>query len=131
MLARAGFGDYAPGTKPLGEDRLADRVIDLVRAGVRKVFALQPDVGAPAFAEPRRKGQCRRAADPLAQFFMKFLLERLFVQVLLNAFLEPLERRHQRFRYVAAAKRAEATALVRQLAAYRGFEQGRRFVSLQ
>ena len=28
-------------------------VVDLVRAGVRQVFALQPDLRAPALREPR------------------------------------------------------------------------------
>ena len=50
VLAGAGLGDDALRAEALGEQRLADRVVDLVRARVREVFALEPDLGAPAFA---------------------------------------------------------------------------------
>ncbi len=48
VLPGAGLGDDAPLAHALGEQRLAERVVDLVRAGVRQVFALQEDAGAAA-----------------------------------------------------------------------------------
>ena len=46
VLPRAGLGDDARLAHPLGEQPLAERVVDLVRAGMREVFALQPDLRA-------------------------------------------------------------------------------------
>ena len=64
VLTRAGLGDDALGAEPLGKQRLAHRVVDLVRAGVREVLALEPDLGAPALAQRGRKRQRGRTADP-------------------------------------------------------------------
>ncbi len=48
MLAGAGLGDDAPCAEALCEQRLADRIVDLVSAGVREVLALEPHFRAPA-----------------------------------------------------------------------------------
>ena len=48
----------------LGEQRLADGVVDLVRAGVREVLALQPHLGAPARRQARREGERGGSAHP-------------------------------------------------------------------
>jgi hypothetical protein len=48
VLAGAGLGHDAPRAQALGQQRLADGVVDLVRAGVRQVLALEPDLRAPA-----------------------------------------------------------------------------------
>ncbi len=53
VLPGAGLGDDARLAHALGEQRLAERVVDLVSAGVRQVFALQED--------PRAAGRCRQA----------------------------------------------------------------------
>ncbi len=42
----AGFGDDALLAHAPREQRLAERVVDLVRAGVEQVFALEVDLGA-------------------------------------------------------------------------------------
>ena len=54
MLAGSCFGNDAFCAKAFRKQCLADRVIDLVRTSVRKVFALQPDIGTPALAQLRR-----------------------------------------------------------------------------
>ena len=43
VLAGAGLGDHARLAHPLGQQRLAQRVVDLVRAGVQQVLALEVD----------------------------------------------------------------------------------------
>ena len=52
VLAGAGLGDHAPLAQALREQRLADAVVDLVRAGVVQVLALQPDLRAAELARP-------------------------------------------------------------------------------
>jgi len=42
MLPRSGFGNDPMLTHTFGKQHLADRVVDLVRTGVREVLALQP-----------------------------------------------------------------------------------------
>ena len=51
VLARAGFRDDALGAECLGEQGLTDRIVDLVRARMRQVFALEPDLGSPGVPE--------------------------------------------------------------------------------
>ena len=48
VLTGACLGDDAPRAQPLCEQRLADRVVDLVRTGVREILALEPHLRAPA-----------------------------------------------------------------------------------
>ena len=62
VLAGAGLGDHPGLAEPPGEQRLAQRVVDLVRAGVGEVLALEveAEVRDARRAEPRR----RRAAPP-------------------------------------------------------------------
>jgi hypothetical protein len=49
MLAGAGFRHDASGAQALGEHCLAEGVVDLVRTGMRKILAFQPDFRAPGF----------------------------------------------------------------------------------
>ncbi len=53
VLAGAGLGDDPPLAHPHRQQRLAERVVDLVRAGVGQVFALQEDARAPAASVSR------------------------------------------------------------------------------
>ena len=119
VLARAGLRDDALRAEPLGEQRLADRVVDLVRARVREILALQPDLGAPAARQLARQRERRRASDPGAQLALELGAKAGSAQVGAHALLEPVERRHQRLGHVAPAERAEAAALVGKRAAQR------------
>jgi hypothetical protein len=67
VLPGAGLGDDAPGPEALREQPLAEGIVDLVRAGVREVLALQPHVGAPAPRELARVRERRRPSHPGAQ----------------------------------------------------------------
>ena len=64
VLAGAGLGDDAPLAHARGEQRLAERVVDLVRAGVRQILALQEDPraagGVAAAAALRRPASAGR-----------------------------------------------------------------------
>jgi hypothetical protein len=53
MLARAGFGDDAGLAHAHGQKDLADAVVDLVRAGVVELVALEPDLRAPSSSVSR------------------------------------------------------------------------------
>ncbi len=67
VLTGAGLGDDAGLAHPLGEQRLADGVVDLVRAGVGQVLALEEHAAADVVRQPLRLVERRRAADELPQ----------------------------------------------------------------
>jgi hypothetical protein len=75
VLARARLGDDAASAEPLREHGLADRVVDLVRARVREILALQPHVCIPRSAQSHRVRERRRAPDPLRQLAREIALE--------------------------------------------------------
>ena len=108
VLPRAGLGDDALRAEALGEQRLADGVVDFVRAGMRKVFALEPDVGAPAGAQRGGVRQGGGAAHPGLELMVELRLEIFARQVTVDARLQPIERRHQGFGHVAPAECTES-----------------------
>ena len=61
VLPRSGLGDDAPLAEPDGEERLADRVVDLVCPGVQQILALEQHSLAGR-REPRCLVERRRAA---------------------------------------------------------------------
>ena len=67
VLAGAGLGDDPRLAHPLGEQRLAERVVDLVGAGVVEVLALEVDRVAGRLAEPPGVVQRRGPADVVVQ----------------------------------------------------------------
>ena len=68
VLAGAGLGDDPGLAHPLGQQRLAEHVVDLVRAGVVEVLALEEAPGRrPPRREPRHLGEQRRPAGVVAQ----------------------------------------------------------------
>ncbi len=63
VLAGARLGDDPALAHPLGQQRLADRVVDLVRAGVVEVLALEIDLMPGRLAQARGAIQRRRPTD--------------------------------------------------------------------
>ena len=122
MLACTGLGNHPFCPQSLGKQRLPDGVVDLVCTGMRKVFAFEPNLGAPALTESRRRTERGWPADPLTQLASKLGLKTVFVQVCLDTCIQSFERRHQRFRNIAAAERAKAPVLIRQFAPDGGLE---------
>jgi hypothetical protein len=114
VLSRTRFSDNAFRAEPFCEQRLAYRIVDLVRARVCQIFALQPYICAPALTELRRMTQCRWPSDPLAQFSSIVVLKVCFVQVLSNTVLKTLECRHQSLRHIASTEWPKTATLVRQ-----------------
>ena len=96
----------------LGEQRLAERVVDLVRAGVREILALEPHFRAPGLRQLVRVRERGGTSDPARELARELGLEVRRVQVLLDAGFEFLERGEQRLGDVTAAERAEAAARV-------------------
>jgi hypothetical protein len=73
VLAGAGLGDDAGLAHALGEQRLADGVVHLVRAGVVEVLALEEDLRAAQLAAPALGVVQRRGpADVVAQVVRQF-----------------------------------------------------------
>src|SRR5690606_23222749 len=68
VLAGAGLGDDPGPAHAAGQQRLADGVVDLVRAGVVQVLALEQDARAAVLAaEPLGEVDRARAADVVAE----------------------------------------------------------------
>ncbi len=107
VLAGAGLGDDPRLAHPPGEQRLADRVVDLVGARVGEVLALQVDPAVRLLGEALGKVERRRPADEVAVQERELLLEPLVLARLRPGLGELVERRDQRLRHVAAPVGAE------------------------
>ena len=108
MHAGARLGDEALLAHALREQGLADGVVDLVRAGVVEVLALEDDRRA---AEVRREALADRdrglASDIVVEDLLELLLEgRVLLRVLVRG-RELLQRSHERLGHVLAAIDAE------------------------
>jgi hypothetical protein len=112
VLPRAGLGDDPPLPEPPREHGLAERVVQLVRARVEQVLALQvePLVGSEAL----RAGEGRRPAGVAAAELVELRAEALVRERGLPHGRELVERRHERLgdvaTAVAAVRRHEARA---------------------
>src|SRR5205085_7429694 len=101
VLARAGLGGDPPLAEPEREQRLAESVVELVRAGVKQVLALQvePLARGEALGERER----RRPAGVRAAELVQLGAEGFVRPGLVPARLELVERRDQRLGDEAAA----------------------------
>jgi hypothetical protein len=111
VLAGTGLRDDALLAEAAGNQRLPERVVDLVRAGVAEVFALQVHglrLGQ-SFGAVERSG----AADVVALEPCKLEGEAGVVLDLVPAALELVERRNEGLGDVAASVRAEVAGVER------------------
>ena len=77
VLARAGLGDDPGLTHPHREQDLPDAIVDLVRAGVVELVALEPDLrAAKHFCQSGRKIERARASDVMFEQVIEFGFER-------------------------------------------------------
>src|SRR5207302_1929388 len=115
VLAGAGLGDEAALAHALGQEALAEDVVDLVGAGVAEVLALEVDPGAPAvLPEPRRLPERRRAARVVGEEPGEPRLEAPVPPGGRPGPLQLDERAHERLRHEAAAVAAEVPAAIGQ-----------------
>ena len=113
VLAGAGLGDDPRLAHLLRQQHLAQSVVDLVRAGVQQVLALEVDARtAEMLGQPLSEVERRRAADVVLQQVLQPALEGALAPQPVVGAAQFLERRHQGFRRVAAAVNAVAAALV-------------------
>ena len=114
MLAGAGLGDDPGLAHAPGDQDLAQAVVDLVRAGVVQLVALEVDPGAAQVLR-QTLGEVQRArpADVVLGEMLELGLEGRVRPRLLVGPLQVEDRRHQRLGDVAAAVHAEVSALVR------------------
>ena len=117
VLARAGFRDDPGLAHADRQQDLADAVVDLVRAGVIQLIALEPDLGAAQFfGQTRCEIERAGPADVVLQQVVELSLEGRVLPGRIVLSLEIENQRHQRFGDITAAKLAEMASLVRLVA---------------
>ena len=111
VLSGARFRDHSPLPHPLREQGLPERVVDLVRSGVREIFTLQQNARA---AEPLAETFClvqrRRTADIVAQQRRQLTSEGLVVSRREVGCLEVSHRRDERLGHEAPPVRTVVAA---------------------
>ena len=113
VLARAGLGDDPGLAHPLREQRLAQHVVDLVRAGVVEVLALEQDARpARVLGEPARVGDGRGTAGVVALQAVELGEERRVVARLLVLGGHLVDRGDERLGHVAPAPASEVPGVV-------------------
>ena len=116
VLARAGLGDDAGLAHPFCEQDLPDAVVDLVRAGVIELIALEPDLrAAKRLSEPLREVKRGGPTDIMLHQVVEFGSERRVGLRRTIFALQIEDQRHQRLGDIAAAELAEMPALIRHL----------------
>lgn len=114
VLAGPGLGDDPGLAHALGEERLAEHVVDLVRAGVVEVFALEQYACPAALGgETRRLAQRAGPTGVIAEQPPQLGLEVRIVLGLGPPVGDLVERGDERFRAEAAPVAAEVAALAR------------------
>ncbi len=108
MLAGAGLGDDPPLAHPLGQQRLAERVVELVRARVVEILALEIHAAPGVRRQPARAIQRRRAPSEVAQQPVQLATIRRILASLHPRMLQLGEGGHQRLWDILPAVAAEA-----------------------
>ena len=108
VLARAGLGDELGLAHVLGEQALAERVVDLVGAAVEQVLALEIDLEAHVLAEPPGVIERRGPAGVVSVQLIELGDKRLVLVEAVERLLQFLQHRNQHLRHVVAAVIAES-----------------------
>jgi hypothetical protein len=113
MLPGTGLGDDAGLAHALGEQDLADAVVDLVRAGVIELLALEIDLrAAEMLRQTLRIIERARPADIMRAEALELSLEFRIGLGLFPLVLQLQDQRHQCFGDESSAENAEASVLV-------------------
>ncbi len=108
MLSRAGLGDDAGLAHLFREERLAGGVVDLVRAGVRQAFQLDPDARAAQGAGGiLGEEEGRRAPGKITERRLQGAAEDGIIDGCHERGLQLVQRGAEHLRDVAAAVAAE------------------------
>ena len=122
MLAGARLGDDARLAHAAGEQDLAQHIVDLVRAGMVELVALEVDLrAAEMLGHPLGEIERARPPDIMLQEIVELGLEARVRFGVLVGLLQREDQRHQRFGDEAAAEHAEMAALVGAVAERVGF----------
>ena len=116
VLAGARLGDDPPLAHAPGQQHLAERVVELVRARVVEILALQVHGPPGSLGEPAREVQRRRAPGEVAQQAVQLRVVLRVRPRLEPRLLQLRQRRHQRLGHELSAVEPEAMlqrALVR------------------
>ena len=114
VLARAGLGDDALLAHAPRHHDLAEHIVDLVRAGVVQLLALEIDFcAAEMFGQALGEIERRRPADIIPEIAVHFGLECRIGFGLRVSLLQIEDQRHQGFGDKTAPENAEMPALVR------------------
>src|SRR5437867_3141508 len=113
VLSGAGLGDDALLLHPLGDQRLADGVVDLVRASVIEILALQKEAKASAeFCELRSVSERSRTANVIRQDVVELAAKCAVASDFSIRGVELVERRHQRLGNVSATEFAKVAVAI-------------------
>jgi len=113
VLASSGLGDDAVLVHAAREQRLAQAVVDLMRAGVQQIFALEVNTRTvELFRKPPSVVEGCGAAGIGVQQMVQFLLKSWVFAGGEIRVLEFFERAHQHFGDVAAAVRTEVAGAI-------------------
>ena len=108
VLAGAGLGDHPLLAHALGQQGLAEHVVDLVRAGVVQVLPLEQQGAAELVGQARGLVEPRRAAGVVAQQAVELGAERRVGPRVAERLVELGAGQHERLGDVAPAELAEA-----------------------
>ena len=113
MLTGAGLGNHARLAHATRQQRLTDGVVDLVRAGMVQVFALEVDLRAAELVRPAL-GVIDRAgpSNEMLELILELGDEIRIGAVVLIGLAQVFERMHQRLGNEGSTVRAEVTASV-------------------
>ena len=113
VLARAGFGDDPRLAHFSGQQDLPETVVDLVRARVVQLVALEIDLrSAELFRQPFGEIKWAGPARIVRVEVFEFGLERGACLCRLPGFLQVQDQRHQRFGYETTAEYSKTAFLV-------------------
>ena len=114
VLAGAGLGDYPRLSHPLCQQDLTHHVIELVRACVTEIFALQIDPGSSEHvSEPLGKIERGGAPDVLALIVLELANELVVVFVLIIGLGQLVQRRNENLGHIPPSEDSEVAKLVR------------------
>ena len=111
VLAGARLRDHSGLAHAAGEQRLPQRIVDLVRAGVRQVLALEPDLATGQLGQTGGVVERRGPAHIIAQQGVQLVAVGEVGARRKPGSLELVQRRDERLRHVAAAVGTEARSI--------------------